>query len=70
MGAGPEHFIENGLARILQADGHEVQLESVEARGAFPTEIKTAFELSRLLAERVFQAGVRVIKSILTRNSR
>jgi arginase len=53
MGAGPEHFVQNGVARILQADGHSVQVESVESKSAFPTEIKVAFELCRQLAERV-----------------
>ncbi|HYO90867.1 MAG TPA: arginase family protein, partial [Pyrinomonadaceae bacterium] len=58
MGAGPEHFIQNGLARILQTDGHEVQVESVEARSAFRAEIKTAFELCRSLAERVRESDL------------
>lgn len=53
MGAGPEHFVQNGVARILQTDGHSVQVESVESKSAFPTEIKVAFELCRQLAERV-----------------
>jgi arginase len=53
MGAGPEHFIQNGLAQILRTGGYEVQVESVEAGGAFRAEIKTAFELCRSLAERV-----------------
>jgi arginase len=59
MGAGPEHFIQNGLARALTDDGHEVCTEVVEAREPFRSEIATAFELHRLLAERVSPAKQR-----------
>lgn len=58
MGAGPEHFIDNGIERMLEAEGHQVRLASVEASGGFRTEIKTAFELCRLVAERVRESDV------------
>src|ERR1044072_7120321 len=51
MGAGPEHFINNGVASFLHDRGYDVHLDSIEADASFPTEIKTAFELNRLLAE-------------------
>ncbi len=51
MGSGPEHFVANGLAEVLQADGHEVWLELVESKTEFRAEIRTQFELSELLAE-------------------
>ena len=59
MGAGPEHFVQNGVAWILQADGYDVQVDSIEASGSYLAEIKTAFELCRLLSERVREASAR-----------
>ena len=56
MGGGPEHFVGNGLAEVLQADGHEVWIESVEAQAEFRAEIRTQFELYGLLAGRVRMA--------------
>ena len=56
MGKGPEHFLDNGLTRVLQADGHQVSVESIEPQTKFRAEIQTQFELYRLLAERVSAA--------------
>jgi arginase len=56
MGGGPEHFVRNGIERVLRAEGHDVCVESVEAQGTFRAEIKTAFELYRALAGRVRSA--------------
>lgn len=56
MGAGPEHFINHGLAQVLQADGHEVCVESIEPRSEFRAEVPTQFELYGRLAERVAEA--------------
>jgi arginase len=53
MGAGPEHFIERGLARFLHQRGHAVHVCVIEPESSFPAEIKTAFELNRLLAKKV-----------------
>ena len=53
MGAGPEHFINNGVESYLSARGYDVRLDSIEADASLQSEIKTAFELNRLLAVRV-----------------
>ncbi len=53
MGAGPAHFINNGVESFLRDRGCDVHLSSIEADTSFRSEIKTAFELNRLLAERV-----------------
>jgi len=53
MGRGPEHFIQNGAARMLQMQGHKVQVDCIEAEDPFQAEIATTFELYRLLAQRV-----------------
>ena len=57
MGAGPEHFVESGLATVLENDGFELEIECIEAQGLFLTEIDTAFELNRRLARRVLNAS-------------
>ncbi|HEV7843431.1 MAG TPA: arginase family protein [Pyrinomonadaceae bacterium] len=56
MGAGPIHFVQNGVLETLLAQGHDAQVEIIEASSLFRAEIKTAFELCRLLAERVREA--------------
>lgn len=56
MGGGPEHFVGSGLAKVLQADGYKVWIESVEPKSEFRAEIGTQFELYRLLAGRVDEA--------------
>lgn len=53
MGGGPEHFVGNGLVKVLEADGHRVFVESVEPTDGFHAEIRTQFELYARLAERV-----------------
>ncbi|MFQ5799168.1 MAG: arginase family protein [Bacteroidota bacterium] len=53
MGRGPEHFVQHHIDQTLQERGHEVDVESIEVKTPFPTENGTAFELNRLLAERV-----------------
>jgi arginase len=53
MGGGPEHLVRNGVVQALRDDGHDVEVECVEARSQFRAEIKTAFELYRTLAKRV-----------------
>ncbi len=59
MGRGPEHFVRNGVDETLRRSGHEVHTEIVEATSSFRTEIKTAFELHKLVAERVRSAARR-----------
>ncbi|HEY5884668.1 MAG TPA: arginase family protein, partial [Pyrinomonadaceae bacterium] len=56
MGAGPEHFAHHNVVQTLTDFGHDVSIESVEAQSSFQAEIKTAFELHGLLAERVSSA--------------
>ncbi len=53
MGRGPEHLIENGLTQALQAEGHEVSVEKIEAPTEFRAEIQTQFALYRSLATKV-----------------
>ena len=52
-GRGPGHFLQHGLDEILRDQGHTVSSEQIESKTSFPTEVGTAFELNRLLAERV-----------------
>ena len=56
MGSGPEHFLENGLAKVLETDGHKVRVESVKTKSKFRAEIQTQFELYGLLSERIAEA--------------
>lgn len=61
MGGGPEHFVQKGVEQQLRDSGYEVDTVSIEAPGSFRAEIKTAFELNRLLAKRVgsaYEAGI------------
>jgi arginase len=53
MGAGPANFIKEGAVAVLRSCGYSVKLDCIEASRSFPTEIKIAFELCRLIAERV-----------------
>lgn len=53
MGSGPLHLIRNGLAQTLKQYANHVYVDAVESNSAFQAEIKTTFELYRLLAERV-----------------
>lgn len=53
MGRGPLHFVQRGLPDILTSSGHDVQFEQIESQAAFRTEVTTAFELNRLITERV-----------------
>ena len=53
MGHGPEYFVQHGAAETLRTHGWTVDIESIEAQRPFRTEIYTAFELHRQLAQRV-----------------
>src|SRR5688572_2409314 len=53
MGSGPLHFQANGLEAMLAAAGHDVHLRVIEPDMTFPAEVKTAFELHRLVADAV-----------------
>ena len=50
MGRGPEHFVAHGAAERLHLAGHEVHRTVIEPDSAWLAEIKTAFELHRVLS--------------------
>src|SRR5436190_2039200 len=52
----PSHAAPEDPAYNIRADGHEVWAESVEAQEEFRAEIRTQFELYKLLAGRVLKA--------------
>jgi len=52
-GCGPDYFLDNGLAKLLQDKGHYTNVHRTESKTLFNAEIKTAFELNRLLAEHI-----------------
>jgi arginase len=56
MGRGPEHLVGNGLPQALQAEGHEVSVEAIEAPTEFRAEVQTQFGLYRSLAAKVDSA--------------
>jgi arginase len=54
MGRGPGHLLQSGLATHIARLGHAVYVHSIEVDGSRPpAEIRTAFEIDRLVAERV-----------------
>ncbi|HEX2994621.1 MAG TPA: arginase family protein [Anaerolineales bacterium] len=55
-GQGPQHFLERGLDRTLLGAGHQVDVSSIASKAPVTTEVGTALELSRLLAEQVRSA--------------
>ena len=56
MGRGPGAFLQSGMIDHLRRAGHDVNLESVELNGSFPTELAAAFEVSRILSGHVREA--------------
>ena len=56
QGRGPSRFIDRGLGLILEEQGHTVHLESIEIGDKFQTEMQSAMEINRLLADRVADA--------------
>src|SRR5215207_606417 len=57
MGRGPIHLVERGALNVLRQTDPDVRLFQVESASSFPTEIGTAFELHRALAEGVAAAA-------------
>ena len=53
QGLGPDRFLDHGIDRILESDGHRVKLQQIESQSDFTIEIMTAFELNRHLADEV-----------------
>jgi hypothetical protein len=56
MGAGPERWMQRGLAEQLQETGRNMEIEIIESTRSFHAEIATAFDLHRSLATRVQEA--------------
>ena len=56
MGRGPEHFLQNGLVEVLQSQGHEVFISTIEPQREFRAEVATQFELYGYAAEHIAQA--------------
>ena len=57
MGRGPTHLLEDGLATLIERRGQALRVQTIEVDGSRPAvEIRTAFEIARLLAERVRSA--------------
>jgi arginase len=59
MGAGPEELLRAGLRAELVREGHEVDVEVVEARGTWRAEIATTFALAADVANRARDARER-----------
>jgi len=55
-GRGPEHFVQHGIEQVLRDSGHQVDVYRIESKASLTTEVGTAFELNRLLAEQVSSA--------------
>ena len=53
QGCGPDHFINQGLGKLLESDGHQVKITGIDVKSQFTAEIGTAFELNRLLSVEV-----------------
>src|SRR5689334_2045610 len=53
MGAGPEHWMQRGLADHLRETGRNVETKVIESTASFQAEIATAFDLHRSLATHV-----------------
>lgn len=56
VGRGPEHLLNSGLAEVLQSQGHEVSVETIESQRDFRAEVGTQFEIYGYLAEHVAEA--------------
>ncbi len=55
-GQGPLRFIQSAADQKLRDQWHMVSVSGIETQEAFPTEISSAFEIGRMLADRVRQA--------------
>lgn len=52
-GCGPDYLLKNGIIELLQEEGHHLNVHRIESKTTFTTEIGTAFELNRILAEHI-----------------
>jgi arginase len=57
MGRGPGALLSGGLEGALRAPGREIGIDAIEATGSFQAENATAFELMRLVSDRVREAA-------------
>ena len=57
MGGGPGALLLGGLEGALRAPGREIRIDVIEAAGCFHAVNATAFELMRLISERVREAA-------------
>ena len=57
MGRGPGALLSGGLEGALRAPGREIGIDAIEAAGSFQAENATAFELMRLVSDRVREAA-------------
>jgi arginase len=53
QGLGPAHLCEQNLEKVLEADGHKVEITQIDSKSTFTMEVGTAFELNRLLSNEV-----------------
>lgn len=53
QGLGPAHFIRHDLDKVLEADGHQVDVTQIDVNSTFTMEVGTAFELNRILSNEV-----------------
>src|SRR3712207_473041 len=56
MGAGPEHLLDGGLREAIRKAGGSPVVARVLPAGDPPAEVATAFEIDRLVSERVREA--------------
>jgi len=52
-GRGPEYFLQHGIEQVLRDRGHQVTSHLLESKASLTTEVGTAIELNRLLAEQI-----------------
>jgi arginase len=57
MGRGPAHLLERGLVARLWDGGHDVAVETIEVADAPPAEIRTSFDVNRVLASAAREAA-------------
>ncbi len=68
MGSGPGHLMRGGLAEALRSGGHTVNTTRIDSADPFPSEIATAFELYRRLAETIRAADTGEFPLVLSGN--
>ena len=67
-GCGPDYYVDNGLHQLLQEKGHQVHVQRIQSQAIMNTEIATAFELNRLVAEYVATCGAESLPLIFSGN--